>query len=634
MQNRLALRGTAQKHSPVSMCMDHRWVVRMAVIASTLGLAMVSSRAVAQTTIGTPDENPAGLLPPVPEPPENPITEEKRVLGKILFWDEQLSSGGTMACGTCHIPGVGGIDPREGINPGLDGLDNTADDKHGSIGVVHCDSSDLYEPIAPFGLENQITPRNAPPAIMAMYAPDIFWDGRATSQFTDPQTGQVSIVSGGALESQSVGPPLATAEMSHEGYDWDQICSRLTVARPWVMASNPPADVAAVLASNPTYPELFEAAFGPGPITAEHIAYAIATYERTLVPDQTPLDRFFDGDNNAMTPEQQMGMNIFLGSTCAICHAFPLFTDNSFRNIGVRPIVEDPGRQNFTGNPADRGKFKTPTLRNLSLRPRFMHNGMFQTIEQVFDFYAHRNGQIPFTDNLDPLIQSPIAFPPMQQSHLTDFLMNALTDPRVASETFPFDRPTLNSERAVPNPEALAGGNSGSGGIMPGIIADRPPYLGNQWFQLGVKDALGGAQAILAISTNPPVNGQITADEQVGPMILSGSGVGMGYGTARYPIALKPSLDGQVLYMQWIIDDPQAQGGKARTPPVKVTLFCGNGQCFCEADFNHDGSLNTQDMIAFLNAWNAHDLLADTNRDGVINTQDVLAFLNRWTGGC
>ena len=263
-----------------------------------------------------------------------------------------------------------------------------------------------------------------------------------------------------------------------------------------------------------------------------------------------------------------------------------------------------------------------------------MHNGMHLTIEQVFDFYAHRNGQIPFPNNLDPLIQNPIAFPPMQQDRLTDFLMNALTDPRVAGETFPFDRPMLNSERAVPNPEELAGGVGGSGAFLPGIIADRPPYLGNQWFELGVEHALGGAQAILAISANPPVNGKITADQQVGPMTLSGTGNGQGYGTAKYPIAQKASLDGQVLYMQWIIDDPHAQDGKARTPPVKVTLFCGNGQCFCDADFNRDGTVNTQDMLAFLNAWNADDLLADTNRDGTINTQDVLAFLNLWTSGC
>ena len=480
----------------------------------------------AQSTIGTPGENPAGILPSVPVPPENPITEEKRILGKILFWDEQLSSGGTMACGTCHRPGVGGIDPRAGVNPGPDGIVNTPDDKHGSIGVIHCDSSDLYEPVLLFGLDHQVTGRNAPPAIMAMYAPDIFWDGRATSQFVDPQTGEVAIVSGGALESQSVGPPLATAEMSHEQYDWDQISSRLTVARPLVLGTNLPADVATVLAGNPTYPALFEAAFGPGPITARHIAFAIATYERTLVPDQAPIDLFFGGDDTAMTQAQQSGMTIYLDSICAICHSFPTFTDDTFRNIGVRPVAEDRGRQNFTGRIADRGKFKVPSLRNLGLRPRFMHNGMFGTIEQVFDFYAYRNGQIPFSDNLDPLVEFPISFARSQQSLVIDFLMNALTDPRVANETFPFDKPTLMTERAVPNPENLGGGNMGSGGFVPRMIANRPPYLGNRWFQVGIDHALGGAQAIVAISSTPPVNGRINADQTLGPFVLGGSCAG------------------------------------------------------------------------------------------------------------
>ena len=102
-----------------------------------------------------------GELPPVPVPPENPITEEKRVLGKILFWDEQLSSDDTVACGTCHIPASAGADPRPATNPGFDGIFDTDDDIIGSFGVVRRNA--LNEPVDDplFGFEPQVTGRAA-----------------------------------------------------------------------------------------------------------------------------------------------------------------------------------------------------------------------------------------------------------------------------------------------------------------------------------------------------------------------------------------------------------------------------------------------------------------------------------------
>ena len=578
-------------------------------------------------------EGPQDFFPPVPVPTENPMTEEKRILGKMLFWDEQLSSDNTMACGTCHQPAAGGIDPRHGLNPGPDGIAGTDDDRTGSPGVINTDENDEYQPVAFFGLEPQVTGRYAPPAVMAMYAVDSFWDGRARSEFVDPDTGEVAIVENGALESQSVGPPMSDVEMARHGYNWAELRSGLTAARPLALATDLPADVAAALAGDPTYPELFAAAFGDGEITARRIAFAIATYERTLVPNQAPLDLFLDGDTDAITPQQEAGFNLFLSSACAMCHSFPTFTDNQFRNIGVRPVAEDIGRQAVTGDPEDAGKFKVPGLRNTGLHARFMHNGMFVDMQQVFDFYAHRNGQIPNEDNLDPLFQEPIVFTQMQEDRVIDFLMNALTDPRVANETFPFDRPTLHSERA-PNPENLGGGIPGSSGLVPVMIANRPPFLGNGSFQIGLDKALGNTQAWVAISANPPVDGEINADELLGPIAVGGDALDDGYATGKYPIALDPALDGTVFYMQWIIDDAGAPGGQAKSAVVRVTRFCGNGQCLCPADFNRDGTIDTQDVLTFLNAWSAGSLEADMNRDGVVNTIDVMSFLNSWSAGC
>src|SRR5690349_2600979 len=118
----------------------------------------------------------SAALPPVPVPPENPITEAKRVLGKILFWDEQLSSDNTMSCGTCHRPAFAGADPREAINPGFDGAFNTPDDIIGSPGVVRRNANNAPIADSIFGFTRQVTGRAAQPYFAAMFAPNNFWD--------------------------------------------------------------------------------------------------------------------------------------------------------------------------------------------------------------------------------------------------------------------------------------------------------------------------------------------------------------------------------------------------------------------------------------------------------------------------
>ena len=388
-------------------------------------------------------------VPPVPVPVENPITEEKRILGKILFWEEQLSTDNTTACGTCHLPTSGGSDPRNATHPGFDGTFLTADDVFGSLGVRRANAINVHIADPLFGFEIQVTGRSAPSFFGALFAPDLFWDGRASSSFTDPQTGGVSIASGGALESQAVGPIVSDSEMAHENRSWDQVVSKLEGAAPMALASDLPADVAAALSAAPDYPSLFAVAFGDSTITAERIAFSIATYERTLVADQTPWDLFQGGDAAALTAAQQAGWNFFRTSPCAVCHAPPLFTNNTFRNIGVRPPVEDTGRQTVTGVPTDRGRFKVPSLRNAGQKPSFMHNGRISTLAQVLDFYQGINGQVMFPQNVDPLVAGGIPVPLNLRPAVIDFLANGLLDPRVAAGTAPFDRPTLRGGQGL-----------------------------------------------------------------------------------------------------------------------------------------------------------------------------------------
>ena len=430
--------------------------------------------------VGTPV---LAQLPPPPEPITNLTTEPKRVLGKILFWDEQLSSDGTIACGTCHQPAAGGSDPRVGVNPGPDGSLGTPDDILGSPGVRRVDEQGAPVDDPVFGLEVQVTGRAANTAIMAAYAPELFWDGRAEDMFTDPETGAVSIVTGGALESQAVGPILSDVEMAHEGRTWDDVRNKLAASVPLANATDLPADVEAVLATNPSYPDLFLAAFGDPTIDAERIAFAIAAYERTLIPDETPWDLFMAGDQNAMTPQQVNGWLAFEAQTCNLCHAPPTFSDHTFRNIGIRPPDEDLGRQEVTGIPPDRGRFKVPTLRNSGLKPTFMHNGQTATMLDAVRWYRPNN-PLRSNDNLDPLLPIPLpGGPGGVAGDIAEFIQNGLTDPRVATESFPFDRPTLH-EGALQEIEAQSDGSflwPALGGVSAynvyrGELSDLPDY--------------------------------------------------------------------------------------------------------------------------------------------------------------
>jgi hypothetical protein len=178
----------------------------------------------------------------------------------------------------------------------------------------------------------------------------------------------------------------------------------------------------------------------------------------------------------------------------------PLFSDGSFRNLGLRPPHEDLGWQLATRDPIDRGKFKVPTLRNVGLRNRFMHNGQLATIADVVDMYDRGGGAFP--DNKDPAL-APLGLSAIQKAQLVDFVRNALTDPRVAADLPPFERPTLRSEQPI---QPYGAAHPGSGGIAPRPLFEAPLLVGNAEFRLGLADALGGASAAIAFAgaAGPP----------------------------------------------------------------------------------------------------------------------------------
>jgi cytochrome c peroxidase len=589
---------------------------RAAVTALVVGLPLAAGAVLVGANL-------AFALPPVAFPAENPFSEEKRVLGKILFFDEQLSASNVVACATCHSFGNGGADPRIARHPGDDRVLNTPDDILGSAGIIRSDVDNSYEPDSVFAFRPQITERAANSPINAAFAPALFWDGRAPGRVTDPVSGQVVIQNGGALENQALQPIVNTVEMAHAGVDFTDITDRLARVEPLNLATNRPADVAAALAGRPSYEDLFERAFGDRAITATRIAFAIATYQRTLIADQTPFDRFRRGEQGALTAAQQRGLNVFQGpgARCSACHSLnqDLTTDHSFRNIGLRPVAEDRGRQDVTGNPADRGRFKVPSLRNVGLKRTFMHNGQFQTVQDVLRFYARAPGSPPqFPDNQDPIVPQ-INLPPQAAADVQDLLQNGMTDPRVVARSFPFDAPVLFTNRANDQNTVLGGGVAGSGGVLPRIIVQSPSMVGNRDFRVGLEGALGGASARLGISLSPPVNGRITPTRWFEVKTVTGSGVGIGYVTQHWPLMPDEVAQGQVLFAQWFIADAGAAGCPSACGP---------------ADLNADGFLDFFDYDDYVAAFEAGNMVADFNEDQFLDFFDYDDYIAAFEAGC
>ncbi|MBS1936365.1 MAG: c-type cytochrome [Bacteroidetes bacterium] len=187
-----------------------------------------------------------------------------------------------------------------------------------------------------------------------------------------------------------------------------------------------------VLRSHPEYPGLFRKALGTSEITSGDVAKALAQWVRRLTSSNSRFDRYLRYEG-ILSAQELSGMNLFFteAGDCFHCHGLPLMTDNAFHNIGLDSVFTgaNAGRFAVTGNPADLGAFKTPTLRNIALTAPYMHDGRFQTLEQVMDFYS---GGVHRSPSLDPIMTKPgtgitIGMSPQQKADLVAFL-HSLTD--------------------------------------------------------------------------------------------------------------------------------------------------------------------------------------------------------------
>ena len=327
-------------------------------------------------------------LPSVPVPADNPLTRAKIELGRKLFFDRRLSINDTLSCATCHIP-------EQGFT-----------------------NNELRTPV---GVEGRSVLRNSPTLYNVGYQKHLFLDGR---------------------------------EISLENQVWQPMTARNEMAAPAI------GYVIRKIRRMSDYQGRFEQAFdgrGPDILT---IGQALASYQRTLLAADSPFDRWhFGGQSDAVDESVKRGFALFSGKAqCIVCHRVQedhaLFIDHQFHNTGLgyadsvgankpettrvqlapgvfaelpraaidavtqQKLPNDLGLYRITESPGDRWKFRTQTLRNISLTAPYMHNGRFDTLREVIDFYD-RGGVS--NELLSPLIR-PLGLTEREKLDLDAFL--------------------------------------------------------------------------------------------------------------------------------------------------------------------------------------------------------------------
>ncbi len=356
---------------------------------------------------------PAGL-PPVASviPLSNPMTRGKVELGKQLYFDQRISKDATVSCASCHDPAKGWTDNRT----------------------------------TSVGIKGQRGSRNAPTVLNTVYGRSMFWDGRAPS-----------------LEGQAQGPIQNKIEMGDQSYK--QIVERLRGIS--------------------GYREQFLKVFGTD-VNLDGMAKAIAAFERTALSGNSAYDKYgsFNPDEpgtagalKALTESQKRGMVLFglqlldddpfkpkvdaslqKKANCTACHAGANFSDEMFHNIGIGADektgkLADIGRWEISPigakNPAEKGAFKTPTLRDITRTGPYMHDGSEKTLEQIVEYYNKGGNKNPALD----ADMKPLNLTDQEKADLVAF-MKALT-----GETVVVALPTLPTgpDGRSPNPQDALG---------------------------------------------------------------------------------------------------------------------------------------------------------------------------------
>lgn len=275
-------------------------------------------------------------------PADNPITKQGALLGRHLFYDPILSADSSMSCASCHLPEFSFTDAKA-VSFGIDGKPGT----RSSMSLIN----------------------------IGFVQAGLFWDGRVKT-----------------LEEQALLPVEDPVELHNT---WPNVIEKLK--------------------AHPKYPKMFREAFGitnSSQITKVLAAKALAQFERTIISKDSKYDKIEEG-KAFYTDLELIGHGIYFDddpdlpdAECGHCHNVPLATSDDFFNNGLTKTetldgFPDAGRGLVTKSKADNGKFRAPTLRNIKYSAPYMHDGRFETFDDVLNHYISGAQSSP---NKDPLL--------------------------------------------------------------------------------------------------------------------------------------------------------------------------------------------------------------------------------------
>ncbi len=384
----------------------------------------LDQRLTAVLAAAAPEGKAAFLLPEsndyanIPQDPNNPISGIKVVLGKLLFHETgialspmDLGNMGKFSCASCHFAEAGFQAARfQGIGEGGDGFFRRE--------VANGFPTNLLD----------VQPIRTPSAMNVAYQDVMLWNGQfgATGTNAGTETGWTE------------GTPKFNNYLGFQGVETQAIAGlgvhRLVIDRAFMDEKG--------------YTPLFEAAFPELP-DAEKVstvtgALAIAAYERTLLANQSPWQRWLRGQSSQMSEDEKLGAILFFGKAgCVSCHSGPSLASMSFHAIGMEDLdlcpeptfgtnptnTEHLGRGGFTGNPSEYYRFKTPQLYNLTDSPFFGHGASFRSVKEVIRYKnaaVAENNRVP-APALSPLF-TPLNLSEVEIEQLTLFLERSLHD--------------------------------------------------------------------------------------------------------------------------------------------------------------------------------------------------------------
>jgi cytochrome c peroxidase len=310
------------------------------------------------------------------------------------------------------------------------------------------DTPDLFQSL----LSSPLIPETNPQTVEGIalgrklfYDPILSGDGTqacanchgSQNTFTDPLRFSIGI--DGIAGNRNSMPLFNMAWNFNEKFFWDGRASTLEeqvfdpIENPIEM-HNTSENAVASLQATIEYPEMFASAFGTPTINRTLVSKAIAQFERTLISANSKFDQHLQG-TATLTVSEANGLAIFMDETkgdCFHCHGnpnSPLWTDNAFHNNGLDDVFTDRGLGEFTGDPRDFGLFKSPSIRNLAYSAPYMHDGRFNTLDEVINHYS--DGLI-FSPTIDPLMktiaQGGVQLTQTDKDDLKAFLLS-LSDP-------------------------------------------------------------------------------------------------------------------------------------------------------------------------------------------------------------